>query len=179
MVKVQQPIKNPLPHLTILEDIGALISHSHDLQQTIKSIVTIVAERMETEVCSLYILDRQKTRLTLRASMGLDQESVGRVSMGVDEGLAGLVVEKMGTVMVVDALTHSRYKYFPEILDDEGQTTFCPSCGRALIRRSWHDILEYQLIENHCPCGRKISGHFLMGKSANLRPQGRSSLQVQ
>ncbi len=131
MVKVQQPIKNPLPHLTILEDIGALISHSHDLQQTIKSIVTIIAERMETEVCSLYILDRQKTRLTLRASMGLDQESVGRVSMGVDEGLAGLVVEKMGPVMVVDALTHSRYKYFPET----GEERFHSFLGVPVIEK--------------------------------------------
>ncbi len=72
-----------------------------------------------------------------------------------------------------------KYCYVGNIFDDEGQTTYCPSCGCALIRRSWHDILEYQLIENHCPCGQKISGHFLMGKSANLRPQGRSSLQVQ
>ena len=72
-----------------------------------------------------------------------------------------------------------KYCYVGNIFDDEGQTTFCPSCGRALIRRSWHDILEYQLIENHCPCGQNISGHFLTREDSNLRPQGRSSLQVQ
>jgi len=106
MAKAQKRSRGVLPHLLILEDISALISHSQDLQETLKSIVAIVVERMETEVCSLYILDRQKNRLTLRATMGLDQESVGKVSMGINEGLTGLVIEKMRPVMAVDAQAH-------------------------------------------------------------------------
>ena len=86
MVKIAKPSTKPYPHLTILEDISTLISHSRDLQQTLNSIVATVAERMETEVCSIYILDRQNKRLTLRATMGLDEESVGKVSMGTGEG---------------------------------------------------------------------------------------------
>ncbi|MBI2361646.1 MAG: phosphoenolpyruvate--protein phosphotransferase [Deltaproteobacteria bacterium] len=114
MAKARKASVKTLPHLTILEDISTVISHSQDLQETLRSIVAIVAERMETEVCSLYILDRQRGRLTLRATMGLDEEAVGKVSMGTGEGLTGLVIEKMGPVMVVDALAHPRYKYFPE-----------------------------------------------------------------
>ena len=125
-----------VPHLRILENISTLISHSHDLQETLKSIVTIVRERMETEVCSLYILERDKQRLTLRATMGLDQESVGRVSMGIDEGLTGLVIERMKPVMVVDALAHPRYKYFPET----GEERF-------------HSFLGVPLIEQKMPLG--------------------------
>ena len=107
-------IRKTYPHLTILQDISTLISHSHDLQETLDSIVATVADRMETEVCSLYIFDPQKKRLTLWATMGLDPESVGKVTMGTGEGLTGLVIEKMKPVMVVDALKHPRYKYFPE-----------------------------------------------------------------
>jgi hypothetical protein len=47
-----------------------------------------------------FILDRQNKRLTLRATMGLDEESVGKVSMGTGEGLTGWVIEKMKPVMV-------------------------------------------------------------------------------
>ena len=114
MEKKRNLIGKAHPHLTILEDISALISLSQDLQETLESIVTTVRDRMETEVCSLYILDQQRKRLTLRATMGLDQESVGKVSMGIGEGLTGLVIERMKPVMVVDALAHPRYKYFPE-----------------------------------------------------------------
>jgi phosphotransferase system enzyme I (PtsP) len=124
------------PHLTILEDISTLISHSRDLQQTLNSIVATVSERMGTEVCSIYILDRQNKRLTLRATMGLDEESVGKVSMGTGEGLTGLVIEKMKPVMVVDALKHPRYKYFPETHEER-----------------FHSFLGVPLIDKKLPLG--------------------------
>lgn len=136
MAKIKKSLRKSLPHLTILEDISILISHSQDLQETLKSIVAIVAERMETEVCSLYIYDRQKNRLTLCATMGLGQESVGKVSMGISEGLTGLVIEKMSPVTVVDALAHPRYKYFPET----GEERF-------------HSFLGVPLIEKRMPLG--------------------------
>ncbi|MBI2989178.1 MAG: phosphoenolpyruvate--protein phosphotransferase [Deltaproteobacteria bacterium] len=131
MVKERKSEKGTVPHLVILEDISTLISHSQDLQESLKSIVAIVAERMETEVCSLYIYERQKNRLTLCATMGLDQESVGKVSMGINEGLTGLVIEKMGPVTVVDALAHPRYKYFPET----GEERFHSFLGVPLIEK--------------------------------------------
>jgi phosphotransferase system enzyme I (PtsP) len=136
MAKVRKLTQGSIPHLLILEDISTLISHSQDLQETLKSIVAIVAERMETEVCSLYILDQRKNRLTLCATMGLDQESVGKVSMGINEGLTGLVIEKMSPVMVVDAQAHPRYKYFPET----GEERF-------------HSFLGVPLIEKRMPLG--------------------------
>jgi signal transduction protein with GAF and PtsI domain len=66
MANNRKKISDAHPHLTILEDISTLISHSHDLQETLNSIVATVAERTGTEVCSLYILDQRKERLTLR-----------------------------------------------------------------------------------------------------------------
>jgi phosphotransferase system enzyme I (PtsP) len=129
MAKAKKTTDREHPHLTILEDISTLISHSHDLQETLENIVIIVGERMETEVCSLYILDQQKRRLTLSATMGLDPESVGKVSMGIGEGLTGLVIERMKPVMVVDALAHPRYKYFPET----GEERFHSFLGVPLI----------------------------------------------
>lgn len=131
MAKARKAPTKTLPHLTILEDISTVISHSQDLRETLRSIVAIVAERMETEVCSIYILDRQGSRLTLRATMGLDQGAVGKVSMGTNEGLTGLVIEKMGPVMAVDALAHPRYKYFPET----GEERFHSFLGVPLMER--------------------------------------------
>jgi phosphotransferase system enzyme I (PtsP) len=136
MARVKTTRREAVPDLMILEDIGALISHSQDLQETLNSIVAIVAERMETEVCSLYILERKKNRLTLWATMGLDQESIGKVSMGITEGLTGLVIERMTPVMVVDAQAHPRYKYFPET----GEERF-------------HSFLGVPLFEKRMPLG--------------------------
>lgn len=61
--------------------------------------------------------------------------------------------------------TGIKYSYVGNIHEDEGQTTCCPQCGRVLIRRSWHDIVEYNLNENRCPCGQTIPGLFLPSNS--------------
>ena len=136
MAKAKKAVTKAHPHLTILEDISTLISHSHDLQATLDSIVATVADRMGTEVCSIYMLDQSKKRLTLRATMGLDDESVGRVSMDIGEGLTGLVIQRMKPVMVLDALAHPRYKYFPETHEEH-----------------FHSFLGVPLIEQKMPLG--------------------------
>jgi phosphotransferase system enzyme I (PtsP) len=136
MAKTVKSLRKAQPHLSILEDISTLISHSHDVQETLDSIVATVAERMQTEVCSLYILDQKKNRLTLWATMGLDPESVGKVSMATGEGLTGLVIERMKPVMVVDALAHPRYKYFPETHEEH-----------------FHSFLGVPLVEKKMPLG--------------------------
>lgn len=136
MAKRIRPLRNAEPHLSILEDISTLISHSQDVQEALDSIVATVAERMQTEVCSLYILDQKKNRLTLWATMGLDPESVGKVSMAVGEGLTGLVIERMKPVTVVDALAHPRYKYFPETHEEH-----------------FHSFLGVPLLERKMPLG--------------------------
>jgi pyruvate formate lyase activating enzyme len=62
-----------------------------------------------------------------------------------------------------------KYCYVGNVLDDEGQTTYCPSCKKVLIRRSWHDIGEYNLHGECCPCGTRIAGVFAAG--SQLKPR--------
>jgi phosphotransferase system, enzyme I, PtsP len=100
--------------LRLLEDIGSIISHSADLRASVQEIVETVARHLSMEVCSLYMYDPAKQVLILWATTGLDPSSVGRVSMGISEGLTGIVVQKLEPVMAVDAMAHPRYKYFPE-----------------------------------------------------------------
>lgn len=100
--------------LRLLEDIGAIIAHSSDLRASVQGIVETIAEHLSMEVCSLYVFDAERQTLNLFATTGLDPNSVGRVAMGIDEGLTGIVIQKLEPVMAVDAMAHPRYKYFPE-----------------------------------------------------------------
>ena len=103
-----------MPGCGCIEDIGAIVTHASDLSASAQRIVETVAEHLSMEVCSIYLFDRERQLLTLFATTGLDQSSVGRVTMGVDEGLTGIVVQTLEPVMAIDALAHPRYKYFPE-----------------------------------------------------------------
>lgn len=104
--------------LRTLEDISSIILHSHDLQDTLDNIVTLVAKRMGSDVCSIYLLENDGETLTLKATKGLSKASVGRVSMKVYEGLTGLAVETRAMVMTDNAPSHPRYKYFKEAKEE-------------------------------------------------------------
>lgn len=100
--------------LLLLEEIGALIGQSGDTRSTLSRIVALVADYLDMEVSSLYRLDEENGRLAMVATRGLDPSAVEKVTMAVDEGLTGFVLEKREPVMAIDALAHPRYKYFPE-----------------------------------------------------------------
>ncbi len=111
-------------HLVTLEEISRFVDEAEDLQGCLNSIAGIVAKRMQTEVCSVYLLDAESRRLTLSATKGLDPVAVGHVSMTIGEGLAGLVVETREPVMVMDAPSHPRFLYFPETGEERYHSFF-------------------------------------------------------
>src|SRR5271167_4816215 len=101
--------------LALIEHLSSIPGeYSDDLRETLDRVAFAIASGMEAEVCSLYLFDPQRERIVLRATVGLDRESVGKVSMRLNEGLVGLVLEKDEPVFVPDAISHPRYKYFPE-----------------------------------------------------------------
>lgn len=104
--------------LRTLEDISSIILHSHDLQDTLDNIVTLVAKRMGSDVCSIYLLENDGETLTLKATKGLSRASVNRVAMKVHEGLTGLAIETRAMVMTDNAPSHPRYKYFKEAKEE-------------------------------------------------------------
>lgn len=105
--------------LRTLEDISGIILHSHDLQETLDNIVHLVAKRMGSEVCSIYLLEDDGETLRLAATRGLSKSSVGRISMKTSEGLTGLAVEQRGVVNIENAPDHPRYKYFRETKEEK------------------------------------------------------------
>lgn len=122
--------------LRLLEKVSALIGQSENLQETLDSVVQVVAERMRTEACSLYLLDEDTENLTLWATTGLDRSAVGRVRMRTSEGLTGLVIETMEPVQVPDAPVHPRFKFFPETREER-----------------YHSFLGVPVFERKAPLG--------------------------
>jgi pyruvate formate lyase activating enzyme len=54
-----------------------------------------------------------------------------------------------------------RYVYTGNVHDVPGQTTWCPSCGEAVIERDWHAVRRVRLRGSSCAaCGAEIAGRF-------------------
>ena len=86
--------QRPKIGITTLEDISALILQSHDLDETLRNIVTLVARRMRSDVCSIYLLDADNVTLRLQASKGLSRKAIGKVTLQIGEGLTGMAAQK-------------------------------------------------------------------------------------
>lgn len=133
--------------LRTLEDISGLILHSHNMQETLDNIVTLVAKRMKTDVCSIYLLEDDGETLTLQASKGLSKTSVGKITMKISEGLTGLVIEQRGVVNIENAPAHPRYKYFRET----GEEKFSSFLGIPLFERKTPvGVIVVQTSEPRC-----------------------------
>jgi phosphotransferase system enzyme I (PtsP) len=111
-VSAMSDVKQETLGLRTLEDISGLILHSHDLQETLDNIVNLVAKRMATNVCSIYLLEDDGETLMLKATKGLSKGSVGKITMKTSEGLTGLAFEQRIVVATANAPEHPRYKYF-------------------------------------------------------------------
>lgn len=105
---------SPLDRVTLLADVAGLVSRSHDLDETLGNVVDLVAKRLDTDVCSVYLTAGDLANLNLAATKGLARDAIGRVTLGFGEGLVGIAAATGEPVAVEDAHAHPGYRYFPE-----------------------------------------------------------------
>ena len=98
--------------LSVIGEISRIISDSSKPEQSLQQVANLIAGKYHTDVCSIYIIAEDMKHLVLRATKGLSRESIGKISMRSDEGLAGLALETMKPVFIVNPSKHPRYKYF-------------------------------------------------------------------
>ena len=99
---------------------------------------------MGVDVCSIYLLESDRTHLVLAATVGLRPESVGTVRMELHEGLAGLVAEQLRPIEVPNVKRHPRFKHFAEA----GEDPYYAFLGVPLIDRELlQGVLIVQTVE--------------------------------
>jgi phosphotransferase system enzyme I (PtsP) len=131
----------------IIDDIFKTIAQTRHPDKTLKQIVRLIADHLNTDVCSVYVYDPSNNRLILRETIGLSKKSVGAIEMDVSEGLTGLVIERMSPVFVVDPKTHPRFKFYA----NSGEEKFQTFLGLPLI---YHQkILGALVVQTISPTG--------------------------
>jgi starch phosphorylase len=130
--------------LWTLEEISRLASQTGNPAETLNNVVHLIQRRFDTDVCSVYLLESDRSSLVLAATIGLRPEGVGRVRMRLTEGLAGLVAEQLKPQVVPDATTHPRFKYFREAGEDPYRSFLgVPVIDRGILQ----GVLVVQTVE--------------------------------
>jgi starch phosphorylase len=118
-----------------LGDVGTLANEGGKPAETLMNVVALIARRFETDVCSIYLLEPDRSNLVLAATRGLKPQCIGALRMGLHEGLAGLVAEQVLPVAVEQAQSHPRFKYFKEAGEDAYQSFLgVPLIDRGILQ---------------------------------------------
>ena len=118
-------------HVLTIAEIANLAVDGAQSAETLMNVVALIAKRFRTDVCSAYLLEPDRASLVLAATIGLRRECVGKLRMGVHEGLTGLVAEQVQPVAVGQVKNHPRFKYFK----DSGEDAYQSFLGVPLIDR--------------------------------------------
>ncbi len=110
--------------LSLIEDISVIGGDLSPIcARTLDRIIATIAARDGGRgLFALPVRSAARAPGAARDALASTRESVGRVSMRVNEGLVGLVIETGDPVVVEDAMSHPRYKYFPETGEERYHT---------------------------------------------------------
>jgi GAF domain-containing protein len=97
------------------------VSSSLDVERVLGGIVEIATDATGCHACFIYFLEAE--RLVLRAASPRYSQFVGKLGLGVDEGLAGWVARtKTPEFIPENALADPRMKYVPELEEERFQS---------------------------------------------------------
>lgn len=102
--------------LTQLRDIVDHVAKAESLDDALALLVKNTRNSMRTECCSVYLMSNDNLRLELMATEGLKAKP-NTVSLGIDEGLVGLVARSCEPLNLANASVHPSYKYIPSIAE--------------------------------------------------------------
>ena len=97
----------------LLRRLRSALAEASEGQERLDHITTIIAQSMDTEVCSIYLF-RDPDTLELCATEGLKPGAVHQTRMRLGEGLVGRVARLGRNINAADAPSERGFRYMPE-----------------------------------------------------------------
>ncbi len=100
--------------LSILSEISRISTSTIDLTEKLRRIVDVVVRGTGKDGASVFLLDGSGKTVNLVAAIGLNQESIGKLSFPLGVGIAGWVAEQKVPLALEDPYSDPRFQYMPE-----------------------------------------------------------------
>lgn len=111
-------LSSHVARLAALHRINRAATGSLHLDAMLSTVVEVVAETIGGDACSVFLHDAHSQTLILRATVGLNPETVGRLAIRVDAGITGLAAASRQTQVVVEAREHPAFFTYPVVGED-------------------------------------------------------------
>ncbi len=94
-----------------LSKISKAITSDLYLEDILRLIVTVTAEALGSNICSLMLTDEKTNELVIRASQSISEEYNKKPPLKVGEGIAGKVAKENKPIVVKDVIKEKEYKH--------------------------------------------------------------------
>ena len=105
--------------LDLLSEVSRTIVSDHYLKEILQLIVAMTAKVMDSQICSIMLLDEKRNELFIAATQSLSQEYLSKPNLKVGQSISGKVVLEKRPITVPDVTKESGYMY-PEVARKEG-----------------------------------------------------------
>jgi len=105
--------------LDLLSEVSRTIVSDHYLKEILQLIVAMTAKVMDSQICSIMLLDEKRNELFIAATQSLSQEYLNKPNLRVGQSISGRVVLEKRPITVLDVTEESGYMY-PEVARQEG-----------------------------------------------------------
>ncbi len=97
--------------INALTKISKAIASDIYLEDILRLIVTVTAEMMGSNICSLMLIDEQKKELVIKATQSVSEEYNKKPPLKLGEGIAGKVVKENKPIAIKDVTKEKEYKH--------------------------------------------------------------------
>lgn len=105
--------------LTRLREIVEKVAMAAGLPEALELLVKETCQAMHTDVCSIYLADKQRRCFYLMATKGLKKPRGRAVILSFDEGVVGEVGRLSELINLADIREHPSFKYLPQVKEDD------------------------------------------------------------
>jgi len=106
-------------NIKALSKISKAIASDLYLEDILRLIVSVTAEVMGSNICSLILVDEAKQELVIRATQSISEEYNKKKPLKIGEGIAGKAIEQNRPIVVKDVTEEAEYKH-KDIAKKEG-----------------------------------------------------------
>lgn len=104
--------------LNTLRRVIQEVASARDFKEALNIMVKRVARALDTQACSVFLLDKKRGEYVLMATKGLNPQAVGQIRIPMTQGLVGYVGEREEPINIDDATKHPRFLHVAEAKEE-------------------------------------------------------------
>jgi phosphotransferase system enzyme I (PtsP) len=126
--------KNNIDLIWSVAELASLFGKETSLEGFLSDVVGLIATHMKADACSIFLYDEDADVLVLRATRGLNPESVGSLKLNLGEGITGTALKELRPIREGRSKDSPYYMPVPNINEERYESMLAVPIKRGLTR---------------------------------------------